>query len=341
MLPTTPTRQLTPRRVATLAVLLLLLAGIVIAVNQPGGILGADEDMAGSAERSMSVDSAKAAPSQGIPDIAYDTGATALAEPGPPPVAGARASSGPMGDAGNFVVPGAQRIVRTAELRVKVVADGFQAAFDRASSIAATNGGFVAGSSTASFGPPEANGREPAGKEVARSGELTLRVPADRFESVRQALVGLGEVESQSIRGEDVSGQLVDYEARLRSLGAQEEAMRALLGKAVAIGEVLQVQSQLFSTRQQIEQLEAQRADLDQRASLATIAVSLFEPGATLLPEPVTGLAHSLERAAAGALAVVGGVVVALGWSLPLVALGVVVWAALRVRRRMARPATS
>ena len=61
-------------------------------------------------------------------------------------------------------------------------------------------------------------------------------MPADRFDSVRQSLSGLGEVESQSIRGEDVSGQLVDYEARLKSLQAQEEALRVLLAAAKGAG---------------------------------------------------------------------------------------------------------
>nr|MDQ3643745.1 DUF4349 domain-containing protein [Actinomycetota bacterium] len=102
------------------------------------------------------------------------------------------------------VVPGAPRVVRTADLRVKVAKGGFGSAFDRVASLAAANGGFVSSSSTASV-------------DDARSGELTVRVPADRFDAVRQSLGDLGEVESQAIRGEDVSGQLVDFDARLKS----------------------------------------------------------------------------------------------------------------------------
>lgn len=224
----------------------------------------------------------------------------------------------------NTVVPGAPRVVRTAELRVKVAKDGFTGAFDRVASIAAAAGGFVSSSSTAS-------------NDGVRSGELTVRVPSDRFESVRQSLSGLGEVEGQAIRGEDVSGQLVDYDARLRSFQAQEAALLTLVGQAKEVGDVLRVQSTLFSVRQQIEQLRAQKANLEQQVSLATIQVSLFEPGAASF-KPVDNespsLARSLERALDGMVAVIGGMIVVVGYLTPIAVLALLGWGASRLFRR-------
>lgn len=221
------------------------------------------------------------------------------------------------------VVPGAPRVVRTADLRVKVGKGGFGMAFDRVASIAAANGGFVSSSSTSTA-------------EDARSGQVTVRVPADRFDAARQGLGALGEVEEQSIRGEDVSGQLVDYDARLRSLQAQEDALRVLVGQAKAVGEVLQVQSSLFNVRQQIEQMKAQKANLEQSASLSTIQVALFEPGAAAVVRPADdrSLAASFEKAVDGMLAVLGGMIVVVGWLVPLAVLGLVVWIGSRVLRR-------
>ncbi len=226
------------------------------------------------------------------------------------------------------VVPGSPRVVRSADLRVKVSKGSYTAAFERVASVAAANGGFVSSSTTAS-------------SDDARSGELTVRVPADRFDTVRQALSGLGEVEGQSIRGEDVSGQLVDYEARLTSLQAQEEALRVLVGEANDVGDVIQVQSSLFSVRQQIEQLKAQKANLEQSVSLATIQVSLFEPGAPAVFRPVDdqpSLARSFEQAVDGMVAVVGGMIVVVGYLVPLAVLGLLGWAGSRVWRRRPRP---
>jgi hypothetical protein len=234
----------------------------------------------------------------------------------------------PDGGGTTAVVPGAPKVVRTADVRVKVAKGGFNAAFDRVASVAAANGGFVSGSTTAS-------------NDDARSGMLTVRVPADRFDTVRLALGDLGDIESQSIRGDDVSGQLVDYEARLRSLQAQEESLLVLVGRATAVGEVLQVQSTLFSVRQQIEQLKAQKANLEQSVSLATLQVSLFEPGAAGVVRPVDdqpSLARSFEEAVDGMISVVGGMIVVVGYLIPIAVLGLLGWGASRVLRRRPAP---
>ena len=95
------------------------------------------------------------------------------------------------------------------------------------------------------------------------------------------------------------------------------------------VGEVIEVQNSLFNVRQQIEQLTAQKANLEQAASLSTLQVSLFEPGAGFEPRPVDddkGLAHAFERAADGAVAVVAGMILVVGWSIPIVVLGLIIW---------------
>ena len=313
---------------AAVAMVALVIAGAIQASVSGGG----DNEMSTIARDVPSTvaatDSALASPAPALGGSSVGTsqanggagGAASKAEIAPvPPDRGGPAQ----------VVPGSPRIVRTADVRVKVDEGGFNAAFDRVASVAAANGGFVSSSSTGSV-------------DDARSGTLTVRVPADRFDTVRLALNELGDVESQSIRGDDVSGQLVDYEARLRSLQAQEESLLVLVGRATAVGEVLQVQSTLFGVRQQIEQLKAQKANLEQSVSLATLQVSLFEPGAAGATRPVDdqpSLARSFEEAVDGMVSVVGGMIVVLGYLIPIAVLGLVVWGASRVLRRRPAPA--
>lgn len=294
---------------AVLAVLALVVAGVV-----QSSVGGSSDDEASTAS-TVARDSVAGVASSGASPALSGKSEIAPVPPG---------GGGP-----SPVVPGSPRVVRTADLRVKVADGGFSAAFDRVASLAAASGGFVSSSSTASV-------------EEARSGELTVRVPADRFDAVRQSLSGLGDVESQSIRGEDVSGQLVDYEARLTSLQAQEDALRVLVGQAKEVGDVLQVQRSLFEVRQQIEQLKAQKANLEQATSLATLHVSLFEPGAAGAVRPVDGgpsLARSFEQAVDGMVAVVGGMIVVVGYLVPIGAFGLVVWAGAKVWRRRPAPA--
>lgn len=309
----------------------LVLTALVVAGAIQAGVGGGTDHEASTVSR----DSATV--SRGTPATNALTDRSTVASGGEGRAGGAAQSSSafagkaeiaPNSGATTAVVPGAPRVVQTADLRVKVAEGGFGPAFDRVASLAAANGGFVSSSTTAT-------------NDDARSGELTVRVPADRFDAVRQALGGLGEVESQAIRGEDVSGQLVDHEARLKSLQAQEDALRVLTGQAKAVGEVLQVQSSLFSVRQQIEQLKAQKANLEQATSLATLQLSLYEPGALAVVRPdgdEPSLARSFEQAVDGMVAVVGGMIVVVGYMVPVAALGFFGWAGARVLRRRPVP---
>lgn len=299
-------------------VVLLVLAGAVVAAMD-----GRDDEVA-VGDRGVS--SSAPAPAFGG---SGESGAS-----GEPGRLAADTAAGPTASAGlaQTVAPTGPRVVRTADMSVKVEEGRFGPAFDRVSAIATSYGGYVTSSGTAAG--------EDGGRPV--SGQLTLRVPVDRFEEARRALGELGEVERESQRGEDVSGQLVDYDARLRSLKAQEESLQGLLGRATNVGEVMQVQPSLFGVRQQIEQLEGQRAQLDQAAALATIQVSLYEPGAGFLldpgPEPATGLADAFERAVDGAVSVLGGMIVVVGWLTPVAALMLLGWLGTRLRRRPAAP---
>ncbi|MGI8983173.1 MAG: DUF4349 domain-containing protein [Acidimicrobiales bacterium] len=306
---------------AAVGVVALVVAGAVQA--SVGG--GAGNEASTAAASAVARDALSAGPSDAVVDSAISGSAASPAFSGKAEIAPV-----PPGGGGQTpVVPGSPRVVRSADVRVKVAEGSFGAAFDRVASVAAANGGFVSSSTTASV-------------DDARSGVLTVRVPADRFDTVRLALGELGEIESQSIRGEDVSGQLVDFEARLRSLEAQEASLLTLVGKATAVGEVLQVQSTLFNVRQQIEQLKAQKANLDQSVSLSTLQVSLFEPGAAGVVRPVDdgpSLARSVDEAVDGMVSVVGGMIVVVGYLVPIGVLGLVVWGASRVLRRRPEPA--
>jgi hypothetical protein len=225
---------------------------------------------------------------------------------------------------------GNQQMVRSTEIRLSVPPNRFSEVFDRVATAATEHGGFVVSSVSGSTAADE-----------PRSGQLVLRVPVSKFEMARQAIGQLGEVESQSIRGADVSAELVDQEARLRSLQVQEETLRGLVGKATTVGEVLQVQPTLFAVRQQIEQLQAQQANLEQAAELATIVVSLHEEGGRSPAASENELSRRVEQALDGAVSVVGGMIVVVGWASPVVALAVVGWLATRLRRRRLAPLAS
>jgi hypothetical protein len=257
----------------------------------------------------------------------------------PARVAGAGSASGPgapdaVSGSGGAVLDIASvpavgpQIVKTAQLSVQVPKGGFQDEFLRAQSIAGTFHGYVESSS-------QSQG------EKSRSGTLLIRVPSENFDATMRALGGLGDIDSQSVSGQDVSSQFVDLEARLRTWEAQEAVFLRLMRKARSINQTLQIQRQLQDVQMQIEQIKGELHQLHDQTTLATIDVAIHEPGvvAPPKPQPVTArpsLSEAWSKALNGLLGVLYTVVVGLGYLVPvgaLVLLGLYVW-----RRLTARP---
>ena len=213
-----------------------------------------------------------------------------------------------------------ERVIRNANLSVRIGEREFQDKFQQANALAARFGGFVAATST-----EETEGR-------IASGTVTLRVPSDKFEEAIAALKELGEVSAEDKSGQDVSAEFVDLEARLRHAKTQEAFYLRLIDRATQISEMIQIQQQLSQIQLQIEEIQGRLKFLEDQTSFSTINVRVFEPDAG--PPPARGaLLDALVRAWEGFQNVVAGVIVGIGWVAPfaLVALvGYVVWRILR-----------
>lgn len=226
-----------------------------------------------------------------------------------------------------------ERVVKTASLEIEVASGGFAAAFSKVPTIAAAQGGFIA-SSNSLQGSEE--GRQAAGS-------LVVRVPSENFDATRQQLIDLGDLQSQQLKGDDVGGQLADLDARLRNLRSHEEAIRLLMTKTGTIGETIEVQRQLSTVREQIEQLAAQQARLNDAVAYATITLALAEPGIAFNPKgDGSPLGDAFSRAIDGAENVLAALIVTLGYLVPLVLLAAAAWLVVRpVLARRREPAPS
>ena len=104
---------------------------------------------------------------------------------------------------------------------------------------------------------------------------VTYRVPVERWDDALVALRGLAtEVLTEQTDAMEVTAQAVDLDARIKNLRATEAALQGVLEKAVKIPDILEVQAQLSTVREQIEVLVAQRTELGDRAALGTISVA-------------------------------------------------------------------
>lgn len=199
------------------------------------------------------------------------------------------------------------RVIKEASLSVEVGRGRLDAAHRRVLELVPA-GGFVQSSNL-------------EGKLVG----LVVRVPAAELEGFVARLGRLGRVVGESISGEDVTAEFVDTEGRLRHWRAQETVFLGLMAKARTIGETIEVQRQLSSVQEQIEQLEGRRRLLEDRTAMSTVRLTVAEPGVAVQVEPPAGLAAAWHRAWSAALAVVGGMLVVTGALVPVGALALVV----------------
>ena len=117
----------------------------------------------------------------------------------------------------------------------------------------------------------------------SRWASVTYRVPVAHFGEAVDALRGEADrVVREATQSIEVTGQVMDLDARIANLRASEAALVEIMDRAGRIEDVLAVQMRLEEVRGQIEQLEAQRAHLADQAALSTLAVSWYTPVAAV-----------------------------------------------------------
>lgn len=111
--------------------------------------------------------------------------------------------------------------------------------------------------------------------EELRQASGELRVPQDKLEATLTELSRLGRLQGRSLQSEDATNQIVDAAARLRNLRRTEESLVNLLSRAGSIRDVLAVTQQLSQVREQIEQIDAQLSNLQNRVAYSRIRLTI------------------------------------------------------------------
>lgn len=158
-----------------------------------------------------------------------------------------------------------RKIIRNAELDLETTAP--EEAQQKIARIAESTGGFVI-ESTQSSSDVKANSRD--------SVAMTIRVPADKFgaalDEIRQTA---SRVIVETVKGEDVTEEFVDIEARLKAKKALEEQFLEIMKRANSVEDALNVQRQIAEVRGEIEQIEGRKRFLENQASFSTIKIKL------------------------------------------------------------------
>jgi hypothetical protein len=168
----------------------------------------------------------------------------------------------------------------------------------------------------------------------ATTASLVLRVPSNEFSKLVDEITGDGHTLSEQLNGQDVTGETINLRARITNLTAEESSLRSLMSRAGSISAILGVQDQLFTVEGEIEQLTAQEGSLVDQATFATLDVALRST-APLPPPPRQGaMGRAVSLAGRNTVAVVRGIVLALGWVFPVAVVALVGGGVLWLRRR-------
>lgn len=188
-------------------------------------------------------------------------------------------------------------IVRNGSLTLEV--DEVEEAMDKITDIAAVIGGYVVSSYKYEV-------------EEGTSGEISIRVPSDRFDEAVDRLHQIAQsVPYEHTDSRDVTEEYVDLHARLKNLEATELQYLELLKKAETVDEMLQVQRELSNVRGWIEQLQGRIKYLERVSEMALIEVSLNESSSLAGP---WSLVNTIKSAAQGVIVFARGLLTLIIW---------------------------
>jgi hypothetical protein len=170
---------------------------------------------------------------------------------------------------------------------------------------------------------------------------VTYRIPVARWEDALDALRVLGKVLAEQTEAAEVTGQLVDLDARIRNLKASETALVGYAAQAPKTSDLLEIEARLTDTRGEIERLSAQQATLSDQAAMATLTVTMGTEAVAVTQAAANwDPAAEVDRASAsligvGRAIVSFGIVFAIVWLPILVGLAIIAFVGLGIARRL------
>jgi hypothetical protein len=233
------------RAVVPAAVVILLgLAAILVGCASSGAAYPAP---AGAASGAAGASAAPAAPQ----DDSSNAGGQGSEAAQPSPAGVTVGDDGPTRDGA--------RIVRTGTLQLEV--EDVRAALRSARDTIVAMGGYIGASRQTT-------------DEDGIVATVSYRIPEVRWEDALDALRKLGNEVGEETDATEVTNQIVDLDARIRNLKASETALVRYASEAVKVTDLLEVESRLSDVRGQIEQLTAQKQNLEDQSSYSTLSVT-------------------------------------------------------------------
>ncbi|MDD1662693.1 MAG: DUF4349 domain-containing protein [Methanomicrobiales archaeon] len=221
---------------------------------------------------------------------------------------------------GSNAVPGVEmKIIKTGQVTIEVAQ--VPAALDQVRDITIANGGYVSSSNVYTS------------QNDRKTGYVMIRVPAEKFEPVMQALAPLGKVLSTSTQRSDVTEEYLDLTIQNESYHNQLENYYRLMDTATEVEDIIRIQQQIDRITMSLNQIEGRLRYLDSQIDLSTITVNLQEP------EPVGGeggynIVTAINEGIAAFFGMISVLIVLVFAFIPLIIVGLVLYVVYRWYRK-------
>lgn len=222
-----------------------------------------------------------------------------------------------------------QALIRTADLSVEVARGAsVPAQANRAEQLAISAGGLV-------FADDRTAGKAP-------TAALTLKVPGAALNGVLGQLSALGKEVGRQSTTRDVTTEVADVDSRVRSAQASINRLRVLFDRAVKVGEVIALESELAQRESDLESLQAQQRSLAAQTAMATVTLHLTTAAVAVVPprkhkEATGGFLGGLHRGWDAFASAATGIAIGIGAVLPFLVLALLIGGAAVVVRRRTR----
>ncbi len=243
---------------------------------------------AAEAGRASEPSKGKAAP--GV-NFAMDNGGEAAAPEAPPVITGAGDGKAEIGvmfseslaaqnapASGGDYREAARKVIKSGYLSLKV--KDVNNAVNDIKNLTNQRGGFVESSQvdnyTVSQTADPATGKI-VGEATITQANMSIRIPADRFDEAMNTIKAMGKPVSENINGSDITSVYRDTNSRVENLKIQEKRLQELMTKTEKVNELIQVENELNRIRTEIEIQTGQLRQWDNLVALSTLQVNLVE----------------------------------------------------------------
>jgi hypothetical protein len=114
--------------------------------------------------------------------------------------------------------------------------------------------------------------------EIGWGTQMEIRMPSAKFDSCLNALAGVDEnLVEKNITSQDVTEEYVDMWARMKARKEVEQRYLDILKQAKTVEDILKVEEQLKTIREEVEAAQGRLQYIDHNVSMSTIHLSFYQ----------------------------------------------------------------